>query len=143
MVLLGGRAAEDVLCQVPSIGATDDMQRATQIVMQQLMAFGMDKSRVGLLAFHPEETRRGRSFVHFSENMQQNAEDAAKRIVDDAYLRAKKMIQENKDKIDKMSSALVEKSEITKEEIEKIWGARPKTPTTAQWTDTLEKEVFA
>lgn len=138
MVLLGGRAAEDVLLDVPSIGATDDMQRATNLVMQKLMAFGMDRTRVGLLSFHPEETQRGRSFVHFSENMQERAEGAAKQVVEEAYLRARDMIHKHLDKVEKMTKVLVEKDEVAKEEIEILWGPRPKGPTTAEWTKTME-----
>ena len=42
-----------------------------------------------------------------------------------------------------MTKELIENSEVSKEGVEKLWGGRPKAPTTKEWTDVLEKEVFA
>lgn len=137
VVMMGGRAAEEVLLDGDvSVGAMDDVQRATELCMKKLMSFGMSEN-TGLLAFQPQEVQQGREFAHFSETTQMNAEKEAKRLVDAAYALAHKLVSENRSKVDRLTQALLERKEVHAQELVELWGSRPSTPTTAQLTDKL------
>jgi ATP-dependent metalloprotease FtsH len=138
VVMMGGRAAEDVLYGDPSIGAMDDLQRATSLAIQQLLSHGMSQN-VGMLAFHPQEaTDAGRSWVHYSEGTQVHVEAEAKRLLEAAYRHCKTLIEQNKDKINAMADLLVDKKEVITEDIEKLWGPRPSTPTNEEIAKEIE-----
>jgi ATP-dependent metalloprotease FtsH len=131
VVMMGGRAAEDVLLGDPSTGAMDDLQRATDMAMKELLAFGMSP-RTGLLAYHPDSSNHGRSFVKFSEGTQRSVEEEAKRIVEEAYAFAKTLVTANKDKVETMAKELVEKKEVLTADVQRLWGERPTSPSTAE-----------
>jgi ATP-dependent metalloprotease FtsH len=137
VVMMGGRAAEEVVIGSVSAGAMDDLQRATDMAMKKLMAFGMSE-RVGLLAYSPDSTGQGRSFVKFSEDSQNAVEKEAERLVTAAYARAKTMIAEHKGKIDSLVQELTATKELVTKDIERIWGPRPTEPTNDQITKELE-----
>jgi AFG3 family protein len=126
-VMLGGRAAEDVVIGSNSAGAQDDLQRATELAIQKLLSFGMSP-RTGMLAFHPEEIKRGRLYAHYSEATQKIAEDDARRLVEEAYHVAKELCVDNKEKLIKLSEELKTKKELMTPDIEQVWGARPTQP---------------
>lgn len=125
--LMGGRAAEDVILGSASTGAMEDMQKATEAVSGQLIAFGMSH-KTGLLAYKPEDPRKGRAFVHYSENTQKRMEKEAQAIVERAYTVAKELVEKNKEKMEKMADVLLEKKEVDTKAIAEIWGARPSNP---------------
>ncbi|KAH9589325.1 ATPase [Trypanosoma melophagium] len=136
VVMLGGRAAEEVLLGDPSAGAMDDLQRATDVAIKQMMVFGMD-STTGLLSYHPESTQAGRSFVNFSNKFQHLAEMEAMKLVSLAHQTALDIIKANTSKINVVVSELVEKKELMTADLERLWGKRPSSPTTEQIVDKL------
>ncbi|ORC92651.1 putative ATP-dependent zinc metallopeptidase, putative,metallo-peptidase, clan MA(E), family M41 [Trypanosoma theileri] len=138
VVMLGGRAAEETLLGDPSAGAMDDLQRATDIALKQMMAFGMD-STTGLLSYHPESTQAGRIFVSYSNKSQHLAEMEAKKLVSLAHQTALDIIKANTSKIDVVVSELVEKKELMTADLERLWGKRPSSPTTEQLVEKLMK----
>ncbi|CAD2222276.1 metalloprotease [Angomonas deanei] len=138
VMMLGGRAAEEVYLGSPSAGAMDDLQRATDVAMKNMLAFGMS-SKVGLLSYNPEYTQAGRDFTVFSDDAQHRAELEAKKLVGAAREMALDIVRRNKDKMDLMINALVEKKEITTKEVEELWGKRPSSPTIPE----LSKQVSA
>lgn len=129
VVMLGGRAAEAVVEDHISTGAVDDLQRATDMAMKQLLSFGMSP-RVGLLSYNPQYTEVGRDFTTFSNNAQHRAELQAQKLVQAAYDTAVCLLKQNRDKVDAMVALLMEKKEVDTAAIEKLWGPRPSTPTT-------------
>ena len=138
VVLLGGRAAEEVLVGNVSTGAVDDLQKCTNIAMKQMLAFGMSR-QAGMLSYNPQSTDSGRSFVHYSEATQESAELVAKRLVDEAYKISKDLVTQNKEKIRTLATELQEKSELMQGDVHRLWGERPKTPETKELADKLEK----
>lgn len=127
VVMLGGRAAEEVILGDPSAGAMDDLQRATDAAMKQMLAFGLS-SHVGMLSYNHEYTQAGRDFTVFSNTAQHRAEEEAQRLVAAAHQMAVELVTANKDKMKLMESALVEKKELSTADIEAIWGPRPSEP---------------
>jgi ATP-dependent metalloprotease FtsH len=123
-MMLGGRAAEDVIMGSNSAGAQDDLQRATELVIQKLLSFGMSPN-IGMLAFQPEETKRGRLYAHYSEATQMMAEKDAMVLVEEAYRVAREIVVANKEKIEKLAAELEDKKELMTSDIERVWGKRP------------------
>ena len=111
-----------------SAGAQDDLQRATELAIQKLLSFGMSPN-VGMLAFHPEEVKRGgRMYAHYSETTQKLAEQDAAKLVEAAYELAKEICEQNKDKLKALGDELAEKKELTTPDMERLWGKRPEEP---------------
>ncbi|ESL07283.1 ATP-dependent zinc metallopeptidase [Trypanosoma rangeli SC58] len=128
VVMLGGRAAEEALLGDQSAGATDDLQRATDLALKQMMVFGMDP-KAGLLSYHPESTQAGRIFVSFSNKAQSIAEEEAKRLVALAHQIAVEIIKANKIKIEAVVAELIDKKELLTVDLERLLGQRPLSPT--------------
>lgn len=138
VVMMGGRAAEEVQLGTVSAGAVDDLQRATDMALKQMLAFGMSE-HVGLLAYHPEYTTAGRDFTSFSNDAQYRAEKECQKLVGYAYQLAISVIKENSGKLHTLIEALLEKNELSSSELEEILGPRPLGPDTAM----LLKEVHS
>lgn len=138
VVMLGGRAAEEVVLGNLSAGATDDLQRCTDVAVKQLLSFGMS-ANTGLLAYSPDSTQQGRSFVKYSEGTQEAVEKEAVRLVQAAYDVATKIIRSNQEKMTAMVKELTEKKEVTKEDVQRVWGARPTSPNAVELANELYK----
>ncbi|PWV17562.1 hypothetical protein C3747_18g149 [Trypanosoma cruzi] len=136
VVMLGGRAAEETILGNPSAGAMDDLQRATDLALKQMVAFGMD-ANAGLLSYHPESTQAGRIFVNYSNTAQRIAEEEAKKLVSLAYELAVGIVKANKAKLDAMVTELVDRKELLTGDLERLWGERPVSPTVEQLVGKL------
>lgn len=130
VAMMGGRAAEEVRLRNVSAGAVDDLQRATDMALKQMLAFGMSE-HVGLLAYHPEYTTAGRDFTSFSNDAQYRAEKESQKLVGAAYEFATSIIANNAEKLDVLINALLEKSELGTKDLEEILGPRPLQPDTS------------
>lgn len=130
-VMLGGRAAEEVLLQTASASVMSDLQRASDVALKQVLAFGMS-AHVGLLAHSPEYTQAGREFTTYSDDAQHRAEGEAQRLVATAYELAVQLMREHRDKLEKLVSALMLKGELNTAELRELWGSRPEHPTKAE-----------
>jgi cell division protease FtsH len=110
-VCFGGRIAEEMFCDDISSGAQMDIQRSTEIAKQMLLAWGMS-DKLGLINYGPETDSRNMVFVmpgekEYSENTAQQIDEEIRRITGQAYESAKKLIEENKDKLDRIAKALL------------------------------------
>ncbi|EPY25542.1 metalloprotease [Strigomonas culicis] len=128
VVMLGGRAAEEVLLGDPSAGAMDDLQRATDMALKKTLAFGMS-AHVGLLSYNPEYTQAGRDFTVYSDAAQHRAELQAQRLVAAAHSAARQLIETHRPQMEAMVAALLERKELDTKDVEALWGPRPTTPT--------------
>lgn len=123
-VLMGGRAAERIFTTDISIGAMDDLQRATRLSMEKMLKYGMSKS-IGQLAFRPNEKNDGRAWMTWSENLHAKVETEARLLVEAAYVKTEKTLLAHKDKHERLATLLLEKKELDMKDIESILGARP------------------
>ncbi len=124
-VLMGGRAAEEVILNVTTTGAGNDIERATKIARQMVCEWGM--SSLGPVSFSSEskEVFLGRDMaIHtsYSEETAKLIDEEVKKIVEEAYKKAKDIILKNKEAIDKMVEVLLEKETISSKEIDQILG---------------------
>ena len=123
-VLLGGRAAEELVLGDMTTGAGNDIEKATDIVRKMVCEWGMSE-RLGPLSFGKkgEEVFLGRDFVlhkDYSEETARKIDEEVERIVRECYERAKKILKENIDKLHKLAEALLEKEVLDGKEIDRI-----------------------
>ena len=123
--LLGGRAAEELVLGDISTGASNDIERATQIAKAMCTKYGMsDKIGTIMLGSSQDEVFLGRDFTQeksYSEETAGIIDEEIKKIIDNAYEQAKRILRENRDKLDKVAAVLIEKEKITGEEFDGIF----------------------
>ena len=123
--LLGGRVAESLILNDVSTGASNDIQRATQIARNMVTKYGMS-DRIGaiMLGSGQEEVFLGRDFAQAKEYSEETAavvDEEVKKIVDNAYRRAEQILKENIDKLHAVAGILLEKEKIDGEEFDAIF----------------------
>ena len=123
--LLGGRASEDLVLGDISTGASNDIQRATQIAKAMVTKYGMS-DRIGTITLgsDQDEVFIGRDWGHeksYSEETAGVIDEEVKKIIDNAYMEAKNILREHRDKLDRVAEVLVEKEKITGEEFDQIF----------------------
>lgn len=123
-VLLGGRAAEEIALHHMTTGAGNDLERATELARKMVTEWGMSE-RLGPLTFgkKDEQIFLGREIAKhkdYSEKTAEEIDDEIKRIVTDAYERAKKILKDNYDLLDTLAHALLERETMEGYEIDKL-----------------------
>ncbi len=132
-ILFGGRIAEDIFVGRISTGASNDFERATQIAREMVTRFGMsEKMGVMVYAENEGEVFLGRSVTrsqHISEKTQQEVDAEIRRILDEQYAIAYKILDENRDKMETMCKALMEWETIDRDQVLEIMeGKQPSPP---------------
>ena len=121
---LGGRAAEDLIFSQISTGALNDLEKVTRQAYAMVSYFGMS-SKVGNLSYFDSTGQSEYSFQKpYSEKTAELIDREASAIVEQQYVRAKKILTENKEKHAKVAELLLEKEVIFSEDLEKIFGKR-------------------
>ncbi len=128
-ILLGGRAAEEIALQHMTTGAGNDIERATQLARKMVTEWGMS-SKLGPLAYGKKEEQifLGREIAQhrdYSEHTAIEIDEEVKRIVSENYERAKKLISDRKETLDRLTKALLEKETLDGSEIDAIVNGQP------------------
>ncbi len=123
-VLLGGRAAEEIVLGTLTTGSGNDLERATEIARRMVCEWGMSE-RLGPVTFGKREEhiflgREIARYAEFSEATAIEIDREIKRIVETCYSRAKQIITENMDKLHKLAKALLEKEVLEGNEIDEV-----------------------
>ncbi|NCB14065.1 MAG: cell division protein FtsH, partial [Erysipelotrichia bacterium] len=125
VILLGGRSAETIFCDEITTGAQNDLQRATSIANKIVCEFGMDDKLGNVVykkgdgeVFLGRDISRERSF---SNETLKVIDDQIRLILENAFETSKKYIQDNRDKMEKLVSMLLEKEVVNAEELEAIF----------------------
>lgn len=121
--LLGGRAAEELVFGDITTGASNDIERATNIARDMVTKYGM--SELGPIKFgdEQEEVFLGRDFSHqrnYSEDVATAIDHHIRSIVEDAYDKSKQLLTDNMDTLNRASEVLLTKEKITGHEFRKI-----------------------
>lgn len=132
-ILFGGRIAEEVFMHQMTTGASNDFERATQLARDMVMRFGMsDKMGVMVYAENEGEVFLGRAVTkttHISEKTMQAVDTEIRRILEEQYGVARTLIEEHRDKIEKMASALLKWETLDAEQLDDIMaGKDPREP---------------
>ena len=123
--LLGGRAAEEIELNDICTGAVSDIDRATKIARSMITAFGMS-DELGPISFGSgdEDVFIGRDFLrskNYSENIASIIDNETKKIIDSCYEKAKEIISSNKDKMNIIVKALIERETLSGEEFKNLF----------------------
>ena len=142
--LLGGRASEKLFLNATTTGASDDFKRATRIARSMVTEYGMSELGPMQLEEKSEGVFLGRDYnkqKNFSDAIALEIDKAVRKIIEDCYDKATKILKENEKLVKEIADALVENETLTKEQIEcivetgKICPVEPETsaePTTVK-----------
>ena len=121
--LLGGRVSEELYNGEISTGASDDFSRATKIARAMVTEYGMSDLGPVQLEHKSEGVFLGRDYnksQNFSDAVALEIDQEVRKIIDECYKKATKILKENKDLVMLLTNTLVEKETITKEEIDEL-----------------------
>lgn len=123
-MLLGGRVAEALVLKEISTGASNDLERATSLARKMITELGMSEE-MGPLTFGQKEGQvfLGRDIArerNYSEAVAYGIDKEARRIIDECYMRAQTLIQENMHKLDAIAQTLMEKETIEAKEFAEL-----------------------
>jgi len=131
-VLFGGRIAEEIFMNQMTTGASNDFERATQIARDMVTRYGMsDVLGPMVYAENEGEIFLGRSITkttNMSEETMRKVDSEIRRIIDEQYAAARKILEENRDKVEAMAKALLEWETIDSDQIDDIMAGRPPRP---------------
>jgi cell division protease FtsH len=131
-VLFGGRIAEELFMNQMTTGASNDFERATAIARDMVTRYGMsDLLGPMVYAENEGEIFLGRSITkttHMSEETMRKVDGEIRRIIDEQYAAARKILEENRDKVEVMAKALLEWETIDSDQIDDIMSGRPPRP---------------
>jgi len=140
--LLGGRVAEQIVLGDVSTGASNDIERATQLATNMVMKYGMsDKLGTRCFGGSNDEVFIGRDFGHtknYSEAVASEIDAEIKKIIDGCYDRCEKILTEYNDKLHEVASLLLEKEKIDAEEFEALFLKEEDTPEETVLTEQEE-----
>lgn len=124
MICLGGKAAEDLVLNEVSTGASSDLKRANTVAHNMVAKYGMSEN-IGNLVFDNDsnEVFIGKDYGHtrtYSEETAAQIDREVKTIIDHAYAQVKAVLTDNIDKLNRIARALLEKERIEGEEFEAL-----------------------
>jgi cell division protease FtsH len=131
-VLFGGRIAEEVFMNQMTTGAGNDFERATQMARDMVTRYGMSDALGPMVYAENEgEVFLGRSITkttHVSEETMRKVDGEIRRIIDEQYALARKLIEDNRDKVEAMAKALIEWETLDSDQIDDIVAGKPPRP---------------
>ena len=125
IVSLGGRIAEELVFDDITTGASQDIKQATETARSMVTKYGFS-SKLGLINYDndSDEVFIGRDLAHtrpYGEEVASQIDTEVKNIIDECYGKAKKMIEEHLDVLEKSAQLLLEKEKVTREEFEALF----------------------
>ena len=125
MVDLGGRIAEEIIFKDVTTGASQDIKQASKLARAMVTQYGMS-DRVGMIQYGSDEDEVfiGRDLAHtksYGNEIADVIDEEVKRIVDECYSKAKKIILEHEDVLHSCAALLIEKEKIGQEEFEELF----------------------
>lgn len=130
---LGGRAAEDLFLGRISTGAMNDLERVTKQAYGMIAYLGMSEKLPNLCYYNNDEYSFNRPY---SEKTAELIDEEVKKMVNEQYERAKKILSENKEGHNRLAQLLIDKEVIFAEDVEHIFGPRP-------WASRSEEIITA
>jgi cell division protease FtsH len=128
-VLFGGRAAEEVFLNARSTGASNDFERATGLARDMVAKYGMTDALGPMVYIDNDSGPSGMSFNRaVSEETQQRVDAEIRKILDTQYALARKLLEDNRDKVEAMTAALMEWETIDREQVQDIMAGLPPRP---------------
>jgi cell division protease FtsH len=121
---LGGRASEEVMFGKISTGALNDLEKVTKQAYSMVVYYGLNK-KIGNVSYYDSTGQQEYAFTKpYSEATAESIDEEVKKIIEEAYERAKKILADNKDKLIQLAEILLKKEVIFREDLENIFGKR-------------------
>ncbi len=141
--MLGGRAAEELVFHDPTTGAANDIEKATNVARAMVTQYGMTE-RLGAIKFGGDNSEPflGREMSHqrdYSEEVAGLVDEEVKKLIETAHNEAWEILVENRDVLDNLVLALLEKETLGKEEIAEIFASIHKRPPRPAWTGSSRR----
>ncbi|HAS32693.1 MAG TPA: cell division protein FtsH, partial [Microbacterium sp.] len=142
---MGGRVAEEIVFHDPTTGASNDIEKATDIARKMVTEYGMTTD-VGpvKLGQSSGEVFMGRDMGHgrdFSERVAERVDQQVRGLIEQAHNEAYQVINDNRDVLDKLALALLEKETLDHLELAEIFTDVKKLPPRPQWLSSEERPV--
>jgi len=120
---LGGRASEDIFFDKISTGAQNDLQQITRIAYAMVSVYGMN-DKVGNISFY--DPQQENTFTKpYSEETSRMIDEEVRKLIDQAYVKTKRLLVEKKLQVEKLAEALLEKEVLFQSDVEALIGRRP------------------
>jgi len=120
---LGGRASEDIFFDKISTGAQNDLQQITRIAYAMVSVYGMN-DKVGNISFY--DPQQENTFTKpYSEETSRMIDEEVRKLIDEAYVKTKRLLIEKKHQVEKLAEALLEKEVLFQSDVEALIGKRP------------------
>ena len=137
-ILMGGRIAEEIALNTQTTGASNDIERATEIARKMICEYGMNE-KLGPLSFgkKEEEIFLGREIAQhrdYSEETAQKIDQEVNNLIDVSYKKTHKIISNNLTILNNLAKALLEKETLNGSEIDEIVGKKKRKPRTTKST---------
>lgn len=140
--LLGGRAAEEIVFDTVTTGASNDIEKATSIARSMITRYGMSE-KFGLMGLETVESQylEGRSSLNCADNTAAEIDTEVMNMLKACYEEALGMLRENRDVMDQIAAHLIEKETITGKEFMKIYREAKGLPEPEEKKDDIEVET--
>lgn len=142
-MMLGGRAAEEIVIKDISTGASNDIQRATQLARRMVTEWGMSDTIGNMYLGSSEEVFLGRDYqahTMYSEEVAAKIDEEVKQIIDEQYQVALKILRDNRSIMDAMVKALYEKETIYEDEIDALFGESNEETKNSLFSSSINRE---
>ena len=142
--MLGGRAAEELVFHDPTTGAANDIEKATALARAMVTQYGMTE-RLGAIKLGDDngEPFLGRDMGHqrdYSEEVAAIVDEEVKKLIEAAHQEAWEILVENRDVLDTLVLALLEKETLDKEQVAEIFEPLRRRPVRPAWTGSPDRE---
>jgi len=134
--LFGGRIAEELIGGIDGVttGASNDIERATQMARNMVTKWGLTEKMGPVLYGEDESQGPGGGNTHYSEDTSREIDQEVRLILDNAYTKAKKLLEDNRDILESMKDALMEFETIDADQVDDLMHRRKVRPP-HQWDD--------
>ncbi len=128
-VMMGGRAAEDLVLHTATSGAANDLQQATQLARKMVLDWGMSE-KLGHVALGTgrEQVFLGEQLTQmreYSETTAREVDEEVRRIVEEAYARARQILKEHRPALDRLADTLLDREELPGDEVMRLLDIAP------------------
>ena len=120
---LGGRASEEIFFNKISTGALSDLEKVTKQAYAMISIYGMS-NKIGNISYYDSSGQNNGFTKPYSEERAKTIDEEVTKLIESQYKRAKKVLTENKEKLEKLANSLLENEVIFKSDLEKIFGKR-------------------
>jgi cell division protease FtsH len=126
-ILFGGRIAEEIFMGQKSTGASNDFERATKLARAMVTRYGMSET-LGTMVYVDDNQDSPFAAKSVSEETQQKVDDEIRGILDRQYALARRLLEDNRDKVEAMTKALLEWETVDADQINDIMASQEPRP---------------